>query len=343
MVNQSKKKLLLLLVFLWIPFSLPRVVHAEEAPQGDFGVKAILPENQIDKNLGYFDLLVTPKQEQTLEIELTNNAKEDRTFEVAVNPAVTSDGGTIDYGQKDAKLDKTIPFDVRQAIHLEKEEYQVPKQSTLNIPIQVQLPDKAFAGRVLAGVHITPKNAEKTTDTTNKNGVSIKNEISYNLAIVLQQSQQAINPDLKLLDSQVAAVNAEPTIQLHFQNPAATIISDLTFKSKVYLNDKLYLEQTSNPYLVAPNSNFHLNLDLNKTKAKAGKYRVEVTAQDDKNHKWHFQQSFTVKDTVAKKVNDNSILPKEKTPWLVIVLAGLLIAALAFIIYLLMKRKKGED
>lgn len=59
-----------------------------------------ISENQIDKAIGYFDLLVAPEQNQTLEVIISNSSDEERTFEVSVNPAVTSDGGTIDYSQK---------------------------------------------------------------------------------------------------------------------------------------------------------------------------------------------------------------------------------------------------
>lgn len=344
MVNQSKKIIMIIITFVFLALGNPSLSNAATAPEGNFGVKAVLPENQIDKNLGYFDLLVTPKQEQTLDVVLSNSAKNTRTFEVSVNSAVTSDGGTIDYGQKDAKLDKTIPFDTREAVTVEHSEYQVPGKSDITIPIKVQLPDTQFKGRVLAGVHVSPKDEEKTKQSTEGNSVSIKNKIGYNLAIVLQQSQEKVSPDLKMLESKVAAINAAPNIQLHFQNPASTIISDLVFKSKVYLNDKLYLENTSNPYLVAPNTNFHLNLDLNKTKAEPGNYRLEVTAKDNKDHTWRFTQSFTVKKEAADTVNKHSILPKEKNDsWVVILLAVLLIAALVVIIYLLLKRRKKEE
>ena len=53
----------------------------------------------------------------------------------------------------------------------------------------------------------------------------IKNRIAYNLAVVLQESQETIEPDLKLLSGDLNEVNAKPTVQLRFQNPQPTIIS----------------------------------------------------------------------------------------------------------------------
>lgn len=83
------------------------------------GIKPVFPENQIDKAIGYFDLLVAPEQNQTLEVIISNSSDEERTFEVSVNPAVTSDGGTIDYSQNPT-LDETLPFDVRDVLLIAK-------------------------------------------------------------------------------------------------------------------------------------------------------------------------------------------------------------------------------
>ncbi|MFP9039076.1 WxL protein peptidoglycan domain-containing protein, partial [Enterococcus faecalis] len=79
----------------------------------------------IDKAIGYFDLLVAPEQNQILEVIISNSSDEERTFEVSANPAVTSDGGTIDYSQKKPTLDETLPFDVRDVLLIAKKEINV--------------------------------------------------------------------------------------------------------------------------------------------------------------------------------------------------------------------------
>lgn len=62
---------------------------------------------------------MAPEQNQTLEVIISNSSDEERTFEVSVNPAVTSDGGTIDYSQNPT-LDETLPFDVRDVLLIAK-------------------------------------------------------------------------------------------------------------------------------------------------------------------------------------------------------------------------------
>ncbi|MDT2595667.1 DUF916 and DUF3324 domain-containing protein [Enterococcus dongliensis] len=341
-MNQRKRLFIALIAFLGILFVFPTSSHAADTP-GDFGLKPVFPENQLDKAIGYFDLLVTPKQEQTIEVTLTNAADKERVFEVSVNPAVTSDGGTIDYGQEKPRLDKTLPFDIRKAITLNQTEYTVAAKSEITIPITLTIPAEPFVGRVLGGIHVIPKEEEEKK-SAKETGVQIKNRIAYNLAIVLQEKQEPVNPDLKLLSGDLVAVNASPTVQLFFQNPQPTIISNLIFTSKIYYEDQLYIENTSNKFLVAPNSNFHLNLDLAGERAKPGNYRADIVAKSGEEHEWHFTQNFTIKKEEAQKVNNNSVFAVEEKsfPWIYIIL-GVIAVLLLIVLLVFLKRRKKEE
>ncbi|EGP4969263.1 DUF916 and DUF3324 domain-containing protein [Enterococcus faecium] len=342
-MNQSKRLFVSFFSILSLFFIFPSISQAEDSA-GDFGIKPVFPENQIDKAIGYFDLLVAPDQNQTLEVIISNSSDQERTFEVSVNPAVTSDGGTIDYSQKNPTLDGTLPFDVRDVLIVAKKEVNVPAHAETTVPVEVKIPAKSFKGRVLAGIHVSPKEEAEAENATE--GAQIKNRIAYNLAVVLQESQETIEPDLKLLSGDLNEVNAKPTVQLRFQNPQPTIISNLIFTSKIYYENQLYIENTSNAFLVGPNSNFHLNLDLAGDKAKAGDYRAEIIAKSGDSNEWRFTQNFTIKKEKAQKVNENSVfeVQEQSFPWLYV---GLVVAVLVLLLILLFlwfhkKKKKGE-
>lgn len=318
---------------------------AAAAQTGDFSVKAVLPTNQLGSSLGYFNLLVKPEQTQTISVALTNSAAKQRTFDVYLNPAVTSDGGTIDYGQRSPVLDKTLPFDVRQVVKLQKNEYVIPAKTTINVPLTITMPAKKFAGRVIAGINVSEKLGK--AKASSKNGVTVRNPIAYNLAVVLQESTDKITPDLKLLSGKVAAVNSYPTVQFKFRNPTPTIINDLVFTTKLYRDGKLYVKNTSNTYLVAPNSAFHLNLDLGGNRVQPSEYRADIVARSGSKYTWHFKTTFTVNAEAAAQVNHNSIFKDKAQPginWLLIIIILLLIILLLLIIFfILWKRRKDKD
>ena len=320
-------------------------VQADENP-GDFGVKAILPRNQIDPAISYFDLLEKPGGNQKLTFTVTNATKKRRTFDVNVNPAVTSDGGTIDYSQQQPDLDASLPFDPRQIMQLDRTSVSLNAGETKQFAIQLKVPPKPFFGKVLAGIHVQPRTAQpKTALKKAKPGARIINRYAYNLAIVLQESQASVTPDLKLLAVNTYAVNAHPTVQLRFQNPTPTIIGELVFNTKLYQNGKLMLTDRSNPYLVAPNTHFHLNLALGDQRATAGHYRVVIHAKAKGGHKWTFARSFTVSQKRADRVNHHSVFTKPERSFgqLAIVLAVLLVLALLVIILLLARKPQNKS
>lgn len=109
-----------------------------------------------------------------------------------------------------------------------------------NYTYRSENPSKSFKGRVLAGIHVSPKEEAETENATE--GAQIKNRIAYNLAVVLQESQETIEPDLKLLSGDLDEVNAKPTVQLRFQNPQPRIISNLIFTSKIFMKISFILK-----------------------------------------------------------------------------------------------------
>ncbi|MEB7792123.1 DUF916 and DUF3324 domain-containing protein [Enterococcus faecalis] len=321
------------LILLLSVFLCSLTVKAETLP-GQFGLQAVIPENQVDRSVSYFDLLVQPNQKQTIEVELKNLSEEQRSFFINVNPAVTSDGGTIDYGQKNPQLDKSLPFDIRKSIHLEANEITLAGKSSQKIPIQLSLPDIQFEGRILAGITVTPK--ERNEQKESGNQAQIVNRLSYSLALVLQQKTNKIVPDLKLVTADSKAFNEVPYIRFLYQNPKGTIISQLVFKTKLYYRDKLFIENTSNTYLVAPYSHFNLRLDLKGQTVKSGEYRAEIVAQSEEKT-WRFTKKFKISGKEARKTNKNTVYQIEKTNWKLLGLGGILIIALALFIFLLIR------
>ncbi|MFD1398886.1 DUF916 and DUF3324 domain-containing protein [Lacticaseibacillus suilingensis] len=317
-------------------------VHAQDNP-GDFGVKAILPSNQIDPAITYFDLLVKPGQTQTVSFAVSNAAKKTRKFALSVNPAVTSDGGTIDYSQAHPTLDPTLPFDPRAVMQLDQNSVTLKAGETQTIALRLKLPAKAFQGQVLAGIHVEPI-AAKPQAKAGKAGARIINRYAYNVAIVLQENRAAVPPMLKLRGGKIAPVNSRPTVQLRFQNPAPTIIGDLVFKTKLYKNGKPFMTDHSNAYLVAPNSHFNLNLALDNHRATAGRYQAVIHATAKGGHKWSFTQSFTVSPTQASQVNRRSVFIEQPAAFgpMAIVLAVLLVLALFVIILLLWRNRRKQ-
>ncbi|MCI1986106.1 MAG: DUF916 and DUF3324 domain-containing protein [Lactobacillus sp.] len=280
-------------------------VNAAEEP-GQFTLTPQLPSNQNPKTSGYFDLLVKPGQTQTLTVQLTNSSDQPGKFQVWANPGLTSDNGAIDYSQRHRNADAGAPLAFRQIATLPQHVYTVGANSHVAIPLTLKLPNKQFRGRVLGALNVVQ--VGKGAATTTSGNTVIRNKVGYSLAVVLQQSREPVAPQLTGGKARPKAVNHWPTIQLTFHNPAATIIPGLTLQTRVTRQQKTYLKHTSSDYQVAPNSSFHLNLDLNGQPLRPGKYTVETTASSGKFFKRHFRSQFTVTRPQADAINRNTVV-----------------------------------
>ncbi|MGL5884986.1 MAG: WxL protein peptidoglycan domain-containing protein, partial [Bombilactobacillus sp.] len=75
-------------------------------PARSFTVKAVIPHNQIDKKLTYYDLQVYPQQKQTLKMVVTNLGTKKLKVDLNINNAYTSQNGIISYDKSYVHLYK---------------------------------------------------------------------------------------------------------------------------------------------------------------------------------------------------------------------------------------------
>lgn len=331
----------LLLSFLTLSFGNSQTTKAADNPS-DYSVTPVMPANQRKDVSGYFDLIMTKNQKQDLAIQINNGAKTETTFEVYLNPAMTSDGGAIDYGIRNAKVDKSVPFDIRDVAKLDKHSYTVPANSSINVPIHLQMTSQAWQGRVLGGINI--QKTGKGAQTGTSENASMRTKIAYSVALVLQQKLEKITPNLNYKTTGPAKVNGYATIQMSFQNPTPTIIPNLIFTTVLKKEGKTYIKNTSNEYSVAPNTAFHVNLGLDGQRVEPGKYQLDVVARSGPFFKWHFTDNFEILPAKADKVNQNAIFPAKAGIdwWKVIAIVAIIIFIIALILLVVYWRKRNK-
>ncbi len=61
------------------------------------------------------------------------------------------------------------------------------------------MPKDSFDGVMAGGITLKEKKKETTTSADQSKGLAINNEYSYVVAIILQQNETKVQPDLKLL------------------------------------------------------------------------------------------------------------------------------------------------
>lgn len=328
---------------LILGLSLFGVSLMAQAETSNFSVRPELPKNQVDRDLGYFDLKVAPKQTQTLSIILVNADKVAHQYDIATNLATTGDNGTIVYSNADPEIDPSLQFNIANAVTGPKT-VTVPAQRSKKVTLKLTVPEKRFYGVVLGGINVQQRLA---TPKKGQAGVSVRNRFSYVIGLQLrEQAKPTIKPELKLLGAGSHKVGYQTYISAHLQNPQAVVMSNLKIESYVTKvgSSKQQLKTTKSQFKVAPNSRFYFNLGDGSQRLTPGKYQLHLQVKAaDGTGQWRFTKAFTVKSTQTKSSEQSTTTtalpdkPVKQTNWgliggliaVIVVLVGLIIWVLS--------------
>ncbi|HHZ6741386.1 DUF916 and DUF3324 domain-containing protein [Enterococcus faecalis] len=333
-----KKIICLLCVICFITLFPSYKVSASDM---SYSVKANLPENQRNKEHTYFDLLMEPKQKQTISITFENNSEKPIELEVNYHTAQTNDNGVIDYKGIKERKDSSLAYDLNELITGDQT-VKLNGNEKKEVLYTITMPEQKFEGILLGGFHIHKKVKESSMNQK----VQIKNDYSYVIGIQLTETEEKVTPELKLNTVEPGLNNYRTTLFANLQNTTATMITDMTVTAEVYKEkSKEVLHKTvKNNQSMAPNSNYNFPISWDNQSFQTGKYRLKLNAVDKAGHKWSFNKDFEIKDN-AKKYNEEAVDVKgqvNKNDYIIYVLIFIIIVALVTIVFLLfnLNRKK---
>lgn len=285
-----------------------QVVKANEF---QFSMTPVLPENQAE-DVSYFDLLMTPGQKQTIQVLLDNSTDKVVTVEASVASATTNINGVVEYSPSENKKDKTLKYDLAEYVKMPNEIALQP-QSQTSVAIEVTMPSEKFDGVIAGGLTFKQKSSETDTSSTDKKGVSLKNEYSYVEALVLQQTNTKVAPSLTLNDVAPSQVNARNVINANLQNSKMGYLNQMKVDATVTNVDDPNMTFTSVKEMMqmAPNTNFDYPIAIsnqgmldsgNPSKPmKAGTYHLDMDVYGQKDPSGEYVQ--TEKDQEGKETD----------------------------------------
>lgn len=335
-----KKQLSLMLVA--IPLFLGLSFITADAADMNYSVTAKIPENQIDKKLTYFDLKMTPGQQQTISLVATNSSDEPIMLTITPHTATTNKNGVIDYSQQLEKKDSSLIYDFSEYISGETKIALQPKEIK-EVNYQITMPNESFNGILLGGFYI--KKEMTTKDEEQEKAVQIRNEYSYVIGVKLSESEGIVTPKLKLNQVKPALQNYRTAISANIQNTEPTIISGLEVDAKVYQkNSKKVLHHTEKSQMaMAPNSNFDFNISWDNQELKPGKYYLTLEAKDKTAKHWKFEKEFEIKKEESNHMNQKAVeIESNNTIWYSMMLAIAIVVIVILVLLLVMKKKKTK-
>ncbi|EAD5716526.1 TPA: DUF916 and DUF3324 domain-containing protein [Listeria innocua] len=320
--------------------------HAEAAEGNSFSVKAILPANQAS-SVTYFDLQMEPKQKQKLDVEITNQSKEQMTINCVANTAITNEMGYVDYSIPKTKPDETLKYPFADITEVSDSEITLEPNETKIWSVNIQMPEESYDGIILGGLHFKEKTKEKTEkETKQEKEVQIKNEYAYVIGVKLTEKTTIVKPELALNQIKAGSRNYRNVVEINLQNTKATLVGGLAVDAKIYKqgSEKVLHEAKRTDLSMAPNSNFNYSVDWENQELKPGKYKLHLVAKN-KDDKWEWTKDFTISSDEAKKANDKALGLEKDYTWLYITGGIILLLILITVTYLIGRRtaKKKDD
>lgn len=328
--------------------SMTNIVKAESDSAG-FYVSAQLPDNQIDKNVSYFDLRMKPSQEQTVKVKVFNEKSEDMDVSVYVANASSNSNGLIDYTQQGVK-DSSLEYPLESIAKPETDMITIPANGSKTVSVKLNMPKDEYDGIVLGGLVFKEITDDAEDDTSSEESLAINNVLSYALAIKLSENDEYEDIDLSLSDVEARVVNYEPVITHYIQNDAAALSTKMSMTVAVSDVDtgKNVATTKNDNVSIAPDSIMPYSLKLKDTELKEGNYvsNVSITYKDNNNKDKtvEFEKEFSVSAEHEKATNDYSSVQSTTPAWAKIMIASIaiLIAAVLTLIIILLVRKKKD-
>ncbi|ONN43232.1 MULTISPECIES: DUF916 and DUF3324 domain-containing protein [Enterococcus] len=336
-IQQAGMVLLLLLVSLLAPMR----VGAEEGTL-NFYVTPEFSDNQKSGNDRYFQLNLAPDATEKLTLKLQNANAEAKKIKITPHTAYTNVMGVVEYGQDAEKADPTLQHSLGELIE-QPEIIELGGNEMKTVTLDLKMPKEAFDGFLAGGLRIEEVKENTTDETTDEEGVAIQNEFAYIIGVVVSNKQDAVQPDLELLDVFADQLNYRNVISANLQNFTPTFVNRLEVEATVQkVGEEEILYQASQEQMqMAPNSNFNFPISLEGDRFRSGEYLLKMTARSGEDE-WQWERKFTIDADEARALNRADVTIDTGINWWIVAAISLIILLLLIIVWLLLKKKKNE-
>lgn len=329
-----------------IPVNLTKA-DEQVTPKFTYQVEALLPENQINKDVTYFDLTVKPNTTQEFRLKLSNSGDTAIKLKIKPTTALTTQNGTIDYSGMDLPHTSNAPALFEEILSPEQE-IDLPAKSSKEVKFEGKIPEKIFKGVILGGFYVQEVVKEEDSSATEQNGVKIKNRFSRIIGAVLRESEEKVSKEFSLgktkLDTYGGFFSVIPTLE----NKAPAIVPSYRLEGKIE-NSKgeSVMSFMKDKFSMAPNSAYKIPQQIKELDFEPGKYKLSMMVYSkDSKDSWKLTDDFEVKASEREKVLEQTIGYEKKnhTDYMPMIMIGLFVTALlvAVIVGLIWKMKQGK-
>ena len=336
-----KKKLrkILLIVFLLFPHFIIPVTADKE---GYYYIKAEIPENQVDRNKSYFDLLVEPGQIQTLYVQVLNISNKAIEVVASINNAATNTNGTIMYTVHGIKDDSMV-FSIEDIATIKESKFILDANSSTFLEIELNVPIEAFQGTILGGICVQAEYVEKEEVVNNSSSIQIENKLTYVIGLQLREDlSTTVIPNINYLSTKPLLHNISSAVGIRIQNSEPIIMKGVIVEAEIYKanSDKVLYQFHGNAVEIAPNSAFDIAVVWGNERLQAGTYRLKLRVQYEK-HQWTWEEEFIIERDKIGEINEQAVNIDRSFPTWIYYLLGIIICLIIVVLAFILGQKSA--
>lgn len=353
-------KKIILSVFTFICLFL--ITGHVKANQFQFSVIPEFPENQVQKNLNYYNLLMKAGQKQMIHVDLANQTDKKVTINIGISSSTTNINGTVEYSPNNIQADKSLKYNLKDLLK-GPEQVVLEAHQARAVEFQVVMAASDFTGIIAGGLTFKQDEKELEENLSKNKGVTVNNEYQFVIGFLMQQKMEQVAPVLDLNNVFAGQTDARNSVLAHFENSAATFLKNMTVDAKITPKDgqEVLYQLKKDQMSMAPNSSFNLPLMLagKRFLARNYTYTADVYAQKDSTGKysygkdatgapqryayhWKFSRDFSITNQEAITLNAKDVSVSRDNTWLYW-LIGVFLILLALMLFLLMKKRRRKE
>jgi hypothetical protein len=339
-----------LLTFLFLATTFIFLVQGVSTVQADtssFDVQAVLPKNQVTPHIEFFDIRVSPDEEQSLQVDLANLTGKTNNITIDAAAPVTDLTGKVNYTDPNSQADPSAQYSVHKLFQGPKSVILAPHE-TKTVTLTLKTPPKAFSGLIIGSFIFSSDSNPSVRD--DKKSHRLKNEIRVSIPIGLRSTNPPIAtvaPDLDLGEPKiVTSPFGGGAIQIRLRNVEPAFTGEVTGTIDVHDKD----EQTNSfrykqkTFGIAPNSFFEMFTPWGGGVVQPGHYVLTYRFSAGERN-WTFTRQLIVSRDEATSVNQTQPATQNNALiwWLIAILLVVLLVVSITVLVWYRGKKRGQQ
>ncbi|MHC5373370.1 DUF916 and DUF3324 domain-containing protein [Enterococcus sp. LJL120] len=347
----KRKVSLFSLVFILCLFAFAKPVFAtsEEAPtqassdtaaKGGFYYQIVRPDFQRDTSVNYFDLRMTPGQQETVHIDFTNTGDSDIAFNVGLYGAKTNQNGVIEYGPTSIENDASLAHPFEEVVTTSNQFVAVANETT-PLELAIQMPAESFDGMISGGIWF------QVAEEDDPDATGVIQKTAYVIGMVLSETDNPVTAEMVLNDVYAKLDNYRGAIYANMSNTTAVyhrnVTAEVTIAAASNPDDILYDSKITG-MMIAPNSFLDYPISLGGDRYRAGDYLANVSLTSDQGS-WNWTQEFTITEDLETELNeqDVSLVQEQGVNWLFVATIGGGLFIVIVLVYVIIRYRRQKQ